>query len=221
MTADFNKKVIDFFAPYNLHTFDKGQILIYGGDDPSGITYLIKGEVRQYDIAPNGEELVVNVYKPGAFFPMYWAINKTPNNYFFETVSKVEVRQAPIEETIKFVKNNPDVMFDLLSRVYKGLDGVLQRMTQLMGGTAYSRTVFELVNACKRFGKRQPDGSYIIAIPENELAKRAGLTRETFNRELRKLKNQDLIKVNHSRVTIKDLKILEEKIENSTIDLNH
>jgi CRP-like cAMP-binding protein len=212
MTSDATKKVKDFFDSYPMHAFDKGQILIYGGDDPSGIIYITKGEVRQYDIAPNGEELVVNVYKPGAFFPMYWAINKTPNKYFFETVNKVEVRQAPIEETIKFVKDNPDVMFDLLSRVYSGLNGVLQRMTQLMGGTAYSRAVFELINACKRFGKQQPDGSYIIEIPENELAKRAGLTRETFNRELRKLKSKNVIEIVSGGVVIKDLKELESKI---------
>jgi CRP-like cAMP-binding protein len=212
MTSDVSKRVKDFFDSYPMHAFDKGQILIYGGDDPSGIMYIIKGEVRQYDIAPNGEELVVNVYKPGAFFPMYWAINKTPNNYFFETVNKVEVRQAPIEETVKFVKDNPDVAFDLLSRVYRGLDGVLQRMTQLMGGTAYSRTVFELVNACKRFGKKQDDSSYVIEIQENELAKRAGLTRETFNRELRKLKSQNIVKVSNGGVVINDLKVLEGKI---------
>jgi CRP-like cAMP-binding protein len=212
MNSDIGKKVSDFFDPYTTHTFDKGQILIYGGDDPSGITYLIKGEVRQYDIAPNGEELVVNVYKPGAFFPMYWAINKTPNNYFFETASKVEIKQAPIEETIAFVKNNPDVMFDLLRRVYSGLEGVLQRMTHLMGGSAYRRVVFELVNACKRFGKQQKNGSYIIDIAENELARRAGLTRETFNRELRKLKNKNLINIGSSGVAIKDLEDLEREI---------
>jgi CRP-like cAMP-binding protein len=214
MTSDVTKKVKEFFEPYLLHTFDKGQILIYGGDDPSGIMYIIKGEVRQYDIAPNGEELVVNVYKPGTFFPMYWAINKTPNRYFFESASKVEIKKAPANEVLTFIKDNPDVMLDLLSRLYIGLDGVLQRMTHLMGGTAYSRAVFELVNACKRFGKQQKDGSYTIEIAENELAKRAGLTRETFNRELHKLKDQGLIEVDHSRVIIKDLKVLEEKIKN-------
>jgi CRP-like cAMP-binding protein len=213
MNSDVTEKVKDFFAPYPLRTYAKGQILIYGGDDPSGIIYLVKGEMRQYDIAPNGDELVVNVYKPGAFFPMYWAINRTPNKYFFESASKVEIKKAPAEKVLAFLEQNPDVMLDLLSRLYKGLDGLLQRMTYLMGGSAYSRAVFELVNACKRFGNQQKDGSHTIEIAENELAKRAGLTREAFNRELRKLKDQDLIKVDHSRIIIRDLKKIEQKIE--------
>jgi CRP-like cAMP-binding protein len=213
MHIDVAQKVKEFFDHYPLRVYDKGQILVYGGDEPNGIIYLVKGEVCQYDIASNGEGLVVNVYKPGAFFPMYWAINKTPNKYFFETVNKVEIRKAPTEETLKFVKDNPDVMFDLLSRVYRGLDGVLERMTHLMGGSAYQRAVFELINACKRFGKKQTDGSYTVAIPEIELARRAGLTRETFNREIRKLKTQGTIRIERGQVMIKDLELLEKKLE--------
>jgi CRP-like cAMP-binding protein len=214
MSIEVSEKVKNFFAQYPLHSFDKGQILIYGGDNPDGIIFLVKGEVRQYDIAPNGEELVVNVYKPGAFFPMYWAINKTPNKYFFDTASKTEVRQAPAEEVLEFIKHNPDVMLDLLSRLYKGLDGLLQRVTYLMGGSAYSRAAFELINACKRFGKEQDDGTYIVEIAENELARRAGLTRETFNRELRKLKSEKFIKTGHNTVIINNLAALEAMLEN-------
>jgi CRP-like cAMP-binding protein len=213
MSSGVEKKVEVFFGQYPLHTFYKGQILIYGGDDPSGIIYLIKGEVRQYDIAPNGEELVVNVYKPASFFPMHWAINKTPNRYFFEAASAVNLRQAPADEVLEFIKNNPDVMLSLLSRLYIGLDGLLQRVTYLMGGSAYERAVYELINACKRFGKRQNDGSYMIDIAENELAKRAGLTRETFNRQARKLKEKDLIEIGNGKIVVKDLDSLEASLE--------
>jgi CRP-like cAMP-binding protein len=213
MSTGVSDKVKKFFEPYKLHSFDKGQILIYKGDNPDGIGYIVKGEVRQYDIAPNGEELVVNVYKPGAFFPMYWAINKTPNNYFFEAASNVQLIQAPAEEVLDFIKDNPDVMLDLLSRLYIGVEGLLQRMIYLMGGSAYSRAMFELVNTCKRFGKLQSDGSYIIEIHENELARRTGLTRETFNRELRKLKEQGTLRREHGQLIIKDLKLLEKRLE--------
>jgi CRP-like cAMP-binding protein len=212
MTSDAADKVKTFFEPYKQHTYDKGQILIYGGDNPAGIFYIEKGEVRQYDISPNGDELVVNVYKPGAFFPMYWAINKTPNNYFFETASKVKIKSAPAEEVLLFIKTNPDVMLDLLSRLYKGLDGLLRRMVHLMGGSANERVMFELINACKRFGKLQENGTYIIEIPENELARRAGLTRETFSRELRKLKEQKLIIIEKRTIIIDDLKLLENRL---------
>jgi CRP-like cAMP-binding protein len=213
MNDDIKNKVSNFYSSYSLHKFDKGQILIYAGDEPSGIIYLMKGEVRQYDIAPNGDELVINVYKPGTFFPMYWAINKSPNRYFFEAASDVQIKKAPAKAVVEFIKENPDVLFDLLSRVYVGLDGMMQRITYLMGGSAHNRTIFEIVNAAKRFGKKQDNGSYVIDIAETELARRAGLTRETFNREIRKLKERELIEIDNSQIVVKDLLALEKRLE--------
>lgn len=207
-------KIKEFFAKYKLQTFDKGRIFIYAGDDPQGVYYLERGQVREYGIATSGEELVINVFKPKAFFPMSWALNKTPNKFFFEAAEAVDVRMAPPADAVEFLKSNPDVTFDLLGRVFRGTDGLLRRMYFLMGGNAYHRTVLELVIACKRFGKQRPDGSYMLNIKENELAKRGGLTRETFNREIHKLKTARLIEIPASGgIVVKDFVALEQKLE--------
>lgn len=204
-------KINEFFSQYRLRHFKKGQVLIYAGDEPPGIFHLISGEIRQYDIAHNGDEVVVNVFKPPAFFPMSWAINKTPNEYFFETSSEVTLRMAPPEEVVAFLQANPAVTYDLLSRLYRGTDGLLRRMTYLMKGNARSRTVLELIIACKRFGTQQKDGCE-ITIPESELAARAGLTRETVSRELHKLHEEGLITISHRSIIVKDLDLLEKEL---------
>ena len=208
------KKVEDFFNQYPLRQFKKGQILVYGGDEPPGILHLIKGEVRQYDITSSGDEVVVNVFNPPAFFPMTWAINKTPNEYFFETSTDVSLRMAPAKDTVKFLKTNPDVTYNLLSRLYFGTNGLLRRMTHLMKGTAHSRTVLELIIACKRFSKKQKSG-YVVAISEGELAARSGLTRETISRELHKLHEKGLITISHKNIVVKSLSRLEKELGSS------
>lgn len=114
------KKIEKFFANYRLRHFAKSQILIYAGEDPPSIFHLISGQVRQYDITEKGEEVVVNVFKPPAFFLMAWAINKTPNQYFFETSEPTELRMAPASDVVAFLKANHDVTYDLLSRLYTG-----------------------------------------------------------------------------------------------------
>lgn len=208
------RKIEGFFAKYPLRRFKKGQILVYAGDDPPGVFHLVSGQVRQYDITESGDEVVVNVFKPPAYFPMSWVINKTPNQYFYETATPVTLRQAPAPEALKFLKDNHDVMFDLLSRVYSGSDGLLRRMAHLMGGTARSRTIFELINECRRFGKDQ-DGIYVIEINESELAARAGLSRETVSRELHKLKEKGLVDTSRNSISIKNLKRLEKELGSS------
>lgn len=199
-----------FFARYPLRQMGSHEILVQANEEPEGIFYLVSGQVRQYDISLQGSEIVVNVFKPPAFFPMSWAVTGMPNRYFFEAASEVTVRVAPAAATVRFLYENPAVMFDLLRRVYSGVEGLQRRMAHLMGGTAKTRVVFELLIECKRFGTRQPDGSYTIDIHEDELARRSGMTRETVNRELARLKRQRLVSVSRRQLIVRDLSLLEQ-----------
>jgi CRP-like cAMP-binding protein len=149
MTLPVTKKVEQFFSRYPLKQYDKGEILILADEDPKYIYNLVEGHVREYDISYRGDEIVVNVFKPPAFFPMSWPIAKTPNRYFFEAAEKVKARLAPPEEVFDFIKNNADVTLDLLARLYIGVDGMRRRMAHLMGGSAKSRLLFELIIECR------------------------------------------------------------------------
>lgn len=207
-------KIERFFGTYPLKNYKRGQILIYAGEDPPGIIYLVKGEVRQYDIISNGDEVEVNAYKPPAFFPMSWAITKIPNEYFFEAKTNISVRVAPATKTVAFIHDNPDVALNLLARLYSGINGMQRRMVLLMGGSAQSRTVFELIVACRRFGKPHPDGKQ-VDLTEKELGARAGLTRETVSRQLKKLADQKLIIRSYKHILVPDVTKLEEYIKTS------
>ncbi len=206
---DVSQKVTAFFSTYPQRTFTKRQLLIRAGEEVSHIFYITQGRVSQYDITGAGNEVVVNVFKPGAFLPMSSAINNLPSAYFFEASEKTVVHSAPSTDVIQFLHQNPDVTFDLLSRVYRGTDGLLRRMAHLMGGTAKTRLLFELLNATYRFGTQQPDGSVLIELNETDLGKHSGLARETVSRAMQKLKDAGLVEVKSQNILVKDLHALE------------
>lgn len=207
---DLTPKLQKFFSTYRTRAYKKGQILIFAGDEPDYIFYILKGSVRMYDVSYRGEEIVANVFKQGAFFPMSWAINKTPNYYFFQAAEDVEVALADPDKTVTFVKENPDVMFDLLARVYRGTDGMTLRMVQLMGGNARERLALELIIACRRFGNKEKDGTCQLPMTETELASRAGLTRETVSRELQKFAREDIVHAKQGSIHILKIEILQD-----------
>jgi CRP-like cAMP-binding protein len=212
MTSQPLEKVKTFFSKYPVHTFDKRQLLASAGEPLPGIFYVVEGRVSSYDITPAGNEVVVNVYKPGAFFPMSSALNDIPNGYFLEASTKVKAHIAPMKDVVEFMQANPDVTFDLLSRVYRGVEGVLRRMAYLMGGDTKSRLLFELLNAAYRFGESKDDDSVFIPLSENDIARHSGMARETVNRNLQHIKSEGLVQVSHSGITIKDLPALEKKL---------
>lgn len=212
MNMDTKDKVIAFFEKYPLKKYSTHELLIRPDEPIDFISYIVEGRVSQYDITSSGNEIVVNVFKPGAFFPMSSAINHTANQYFFEASLSTTAHVAPASEVINFLQSNPDVLLDLLARVYRGVDGVLRRMAHLMGGSAHNRLIFELLNAANRFGEINPDGTTFIPLSEGTIAKHSGLARETVSRLLQKLKTDQFIEITHNGILIKNMFELESQL---------
>ncbi|HEY5667798.1 MAG TPA: Crp/Fnr family transcriptional regulator [Candidatus Saccharimonadales bacterium] len=211
MDKSVSTKIDEFFNRYTLRSLKAGEILAQAGETLPGIFYLESGRVRQYDISEHGTELVLNTFKPRAFFPVARALRKGANPYFFEAVAPITYRMAPAEEIIAFLQTNPDVMLDLLARVYRGTDGVLRRMAYMIGGGAHRRAVYELYVAAQRFGRKTENG-IAISMHEGELARSAGLSRETLSRELQGLKKSGAVRITRKDIVLKDTAVLEREL---------
>ena len=205
------EKIDTFFSQFPKHEYKKGQVLIHPDSEPLRILYLTRGQVKEYAVSKKGDELVVNIFKPFSFFPMSHVFSESSENYYFEALTAVVIRRVPKKAVLEFLHKEPDVLFDLLTRVYKGLDGVLSRMTYLMGATAYGRLVAELVICAKRFGQREKDGIHIF-LSEKDLAASSGMSRETVSREMKKLKNKGLVFLSKNIIVVKNLEQLEEEL---------
>lgn len=207
------QKLTEFFDSYKKYQYQKKEILIRPDEDPGSVFYLEQGVVRMYAISANGEELVINIFKPGAFFPMSWVLNNSTPRHYYEAMENVSLRKAPKLEFLEFLTQNPDLVIDLLKRIYLGLEGYFTRMEYLMTGKAASRLITELLIFAKRFGSLA-NGSTVVSVKltEKDLAAQAGITRETVSRELQKLKNKGLVKLEKNTLIINDLTKLEAEL---------
>lgn len=212
MNTDVQQKIDRYFSKYPQRTYPKGQILVFADENPEHIFYIVKGRVRKYDVSYRGDEVIVNLFKPPAFFPMSWAINRTPNKYFYKTELETVIHLVPTSDALKFLKDNPDVTLDLLGRVYRGTESLLGRLVHLMSGTAQSRLIYEMIVECTRFGEKNKDGSYSLSVNEVELAARSGLSRETVSREMHKLKAKKIVTVTTKGITVTDFAALEKTL---------
>lgn len=213
MNPDITLKLESFFNQYPALTYKKGEIVIRADEPPSGIFYIQKGVIRQYTINSSGEENTLNLFNTRSFIPMTWALAGVENTYFFETVNEVIVRKAPKEDVLTFLEENSDVFFDLTARAFRGLDGLLKRIEFLMSKKASTKVAYALYNIATRFAEGQQKNVVLpLHMTHNDLATIAGVTRETFSRELRKLENDDVIDSQDRSIRIIDIQRLEEEL---------
>jgi CRP-like cAMP-binding protein len=207
------QKLAYFFSQYPAKKFKKGEVLIESDKAPDGVFYLKDGVVINYAVSEQGQELILNTFKAVSFFPMGYALNDSLSPYYYQAQTEVEVYQAPKDKVVEFIKQNPEVMFDLLKRIYRGLDGYMQRMEYLMIGQAYKRLVTELMIAAKRFGEKNGQATTIkLHFTQQELASLTGEARETISREMKILQDKGLIQIKDKLIEIPDLTKLQQEL---------
>lgn len=196
-----------FFSAYKTKHYKRGEIIINEDDNPEGIYYLVKGFVKMNSIYEDGSELTLNIFKPGTFFPMIWAINDIKNTYVYQALSDVEVHQTPREKVLEFLEGNPDISFDLLKRILVGMDGLVKNFPELLFGNSKKRVLAVLSMLSKRFGEKKEGGVLIkIRLTHHEIASMTGLTRETTSLTLKTLEREGVIGYKDKLILIKELK---------------
>lgn len=210
MNQNVTEIVQNFFSQYPSHKFKKGDILIPAETEPKGIFYIESGIVRSYWISKDGSEITLNMYKSHTFLPMSWAISGVKNTNFYEAITPVTTRLAPKNAVLDFLQKEPTVVYDLLQRIYIGMEGLWMHIESIASGNAYIKLIASILILAKRFGK-QEKGNLVIQLHMNEqdIANYSGITRETASRELQKLKKDNLVAFEKGVIIIKDLQRME------------
>jgi CRP-like cAMP-binding protein len=209
----------EFYKKFKTRNYKKGEMLIRADDDPQGIFYLKKGYVRQYTISNTGYELTLHILQPISYFPMVWTVNNTPNIYYFEALTEVEVGRAPRDEVVEFIRDKPTIIFELLSELVGDYAESLTRIENLVFSDAYRRVISVLLYIAKHFGK--PKGSSVIVdhrFTQQDIATLVGVARETASNEMVKLEKKGLVKyIDHSMLfeSIKKLNLELASIKNN------
>lgn len=202
-----------FYKQFKIRSYKKGETLIRADDDPQGIFCLARGYIRQYTISNLGTELTLHILKPTSYFPMVWAINGTPNVYYFEALTPVEVGRAPRDQVVTFIKDKPEVIFSLMSGLLEEYAETLKRVEHLVFSDAYRRVISVLIYIAKHFGQKNTRGIIVNhKFTHQDIATLVGVARETASIEISKLEKKGFIKyVDHS-ILFDNIKKLEREL---------
>jgi len=213
MNTDKTRGFETFYKQFQVRNYKKGEMLIRADDDPQGIFYLKKGYVRQYTISKAGYELTLHILKPISYFPMVWAVNGTPNVYYFEALTPVEVGRASREQVVNFIKDKPTIIFELMSELLEDYAESLKRIEHLVFSDAHRRVISILLYIAKHFGEKNSKGIVVRhRFTQQDIATLVGVARETASNEMVKLEKKGLVKyIDHSMI-FESIKNLESEL---------
>lgn len=170
-------------------------MLIYEGDTIESIYYLVSGYVKVSNISDNGAQRTIIIYKPGDAFPLTSFLSGGGvARYFYECLTKMEVKSRPQAEFQKLIKGNLELGEELIAYSYKMSLQFEERIETLSAGSARAKVASLLKYLANKTGDDQGE-KIVLGVPltSREIAEMCGLTRETASLHLINLKKEGVI----------------------------
>jgi CRP/FNR family transcriptional regulator len=214
MTDTVTQKLDTFFSQYKNVSFRKGDVVLSPSDRLERLFYLRSGAVKMSAYSADGEEVILHIFRPPAYFPIMFVLSSITNNYYFEALDVVEAIEAPVAAVVEFLKRDPEVLFDLTQRFSGALTGFMVRIENGVFQDAYLRIVSLFLYLADAFGQ-EADGSVrlSLALSHQSIASWLGFRRETVSRQVEKLLDKKLLIAREHQFIIPDVALLRRELK--------
>ena len=184
--------------------FPKGEFLYRPGEPAREIYWLREGIVQIFSLTEAGKEFVLELVPPGRFFGEHALAERLPREHFAQAWTDVRVRLYSQRELVALMRENPELSLEMTLILGRRLSEVMQRVSSLAFHSAEQRLAGVLLQLFREHGV--PDGNGGIQLPmkltQQELGSLVGVTRESINTCLRRLRDMGLIDSSNRRLLL-------------------
>jgi CRP/FNR family transcriptional regulator, cyclic AMP receptor protein len=193
----------NFLSNCQIHKYERGQTIIYAGDEPTTLYYLLKGVVSVYLEEDEGKEVIIAYLNPGDFFGEMGLFDTGKSrSAFCRAKSDSEIAEISYEQFNEYLHQHPEILLT----IGKQMASRLRNTTRKLGDLAFydvtgriARTLIELSK--EPAAMTHPDGMQ-IKITRQELGRLVNCSREMAGRVLKTLEEQQLISVHGQNIVV-------------------
>ena len=190
----------------------KGSILFKEGDDGEHLYVIVDGKLKLGTSSGDGRENLLSILGPGEMFGELSLFDPGPRTSTATAVTDAKLLSLSHEKVIPWLKQNPEVSLQLLTRLSQRLRRTNEAVGDLVFSDVPGRVAKALIDLGDRFGKTTPEGLLVNHdLTQEELAQLVGASRETVNKALADFAGRGWLKLDGRSVLITDVERLSKR----------
>jgi CRP-like cAMP-binding protein len=190
----------------------KGSILFKEGDDGEHLYVIVDGKLKLGTSSGDGRENLLSILGPGEMFGELSLFDPGPRTSTATAVTDAKLLSLSHEKVIPWLKQNPEVSLQLLTRLSQRLRRTNEAVGDLVFSDVPGRVAKALIDLGDRFGKTTPEGLLVNHdLTQEELAQLVGASRETVNKALADFAGRGWLKLDGRSVLITDVDRLSKR----------
>ena len=202
-TGTINPCVERFLEHCHRRKYPNKSVIIYAGDQPDALYYIVKGSVSVLMEDEDGHEIVLAYINAGGFFGEMGLFGEQPNrSAWIRARSECEVAEISYARFRTIAKEDPDILLELTAQMATRLRKTSRKVSNLAFLDVTGRIAHTLLELCKEpDAMTHPDGMQ-IKITRQELGRIVGCSREMAGRVLKALCEQGHLSVKGKTIVV-------------------
>ena len=188
-----------------------GQLLFQRGDPGDGVFAVVSGHVKIYLEGTDGNEVVVAIRSTGDVLGELSLLDHHKRSASAAAMDKVQVLRISTEHFREWLMHHPDaavaLLRELAQRVRETTDQVAE-IAILSIDTRIARRLW--MYFAEAASDATPKTGMKVRVNQSQLASVVGITRESVNKHLRRLKERKTIAIDAGKVELLDAASLRE-----------
>lgn len=174
------------------------EVLFFEGEDGHAVHFLLRGRVKLYRANEDGKEAVIRFVQPGEFFAeiLLDLRNRYPVNAM--ALEDCSLLLIDVGKLFARLQQTPQLAMHLVGILSQRLMFMLKRVEQLAIADIRQRFMGYL----RALDQKHRTGVVQLPAPKREIALLLGTTPETFSRLLKKLSEEEMIRVNGKSIQL-------------------
>lgn len=183
-----------------IKTFKKKDVIYHEDSFAAGIFFLSKGKIKTSKINTDGKEFITSLIGDGEFFGYSALIEESPYSDSAVALEDSEICVIPKEDFFALLHNSREISAAFIRMLSNDVKEKEQRLLQL----AYNSVRKRVAEALLLLKERYSDGKepFSMAISREDLSNLAGTAPETVIRTLSDFKDEKLVDIKGSLITI-------------------
>ncbi|MEU2558445.1 Crp/Fnr family transcriptional regulator [Streptomyces longispororuber] len=203
LSQDAFRELLTRAAP---RSFDPGERLLLQGDRSEHVLILLSGTAKVTAFAPNGDEVLLRIARPGNAIGAISALDHHPRSASVISLERSITVRLTGPTFTDYLARHPEASRALLVEVTKNLRDSDRIRLNRSSAPLENRMARMLAILAADFGHLTEDGSVIISVSltQQELASLIGASRESVARALRLLRDNDVIETRYRHIVIRN-----------------
>ncbi|NOX08998.1 MAG: cAMP-activated global transcriptional regulator CRP [Gammaproteobacteria bacterium] len=178
-------------------------VLIYAGDKPDVLYYIIKGSVTVLFEDEEGHEIVLAYLNPGDFFGEMGMFGQdATRSAWVRTRLECEIAEISYSQFRLLAKQDSEILFNLASQMATRLRNTSRKVSDLAFLDVTGRIARALLDLCQQpDAMTHPEGMQ-ISITRQDLGKLVGCSREMAGRVIKALTEQGLVSSTGKKIVV-------------------